>query len=113
MTKSTASQAKVGVSTLIDERADLLVSVSRAIHAHPELNYHEVFAHDLLTRTLHDRGLVVQHSAYGVATAFEAVAGGSGPEVLVLLEYDALPGIGHGCGHNVIAAAGLGAAITL
>ncbi len=111
MTKSTASQAKAGVSALIDERADLLVSVSRAIHAHPELNYHEVFAHDLLTRTLHDQGLVVQQSAYGVATAFEAVAGGSGPEVLVLLEYDALPGIGHGCGHNVIAAAGLGAGL--
>lgn len=111
MTKSTASEAKAGVSALIDERTDLLVSVSRAIHAHPELNYHEVFAHDLLTRTLHDQGLVVQQSAYGVATAFEAVAGGSGPEVLVLLEYDALPGIGHGCGHNVIAAAGLGAGL--
>lgn len=49
--------------------------------------------------------------AYGIPTAFEATFGDSGPEVLVLLEYDALPGIGHGCGHNVIAAAGLGAGL--
>ena len=61
---------------------------------------------------LAEQGLEVTPHAYGVDTAFEAVVGDpNAPEVLVLLEYDALPGIGHGCGHNVIAAAGLGAGL--
>ena len=96
----------------VDNLADQLISVSRDIHAHPELNYAEHYAHDLLTGVLESHGLNVTRHAYGVDTAFEAVVGEPGsPEVLVLLEYDALPGIGHGCGHNVIAAAGLGAGL--
>ncbi|MDA2966456.1 MAG: M20 family metallopeptidase [Actinomycetota bacterium] len=96
----------------VDNFADRLIAVSRNIHAHPELNYAEHYAHDLLTGVLAEQGLEVTRHAYGVDTAFEAVVGDAGaPEVLVLLEYDALPGIGHGCGHNVIAAAGLGAGL--
>ncbi len=96
----------------VDNFADRLIAVSRDIHAHPELNYAEHYAHDLLTGVLAEQGLEVTRHAYGVDTAFEAVVGDAGaPEVLVLLEYDALPGIGHGCGHNVIAAAGLGAGL--
>ncbi|KGA12949.1 MAG: hypothetical protein GM46_0080 [actinobacterium acAcidi] len=96
----------------VDNLADRLIAVSRDIHAHPELNYAEHYAHDLLTGVLAEQGLEVTRHAYGVDTAFEAVVGDAGaPEVLVLLEYDALPGIGHGCGHNVIAAAGLGAGL--
>jgi amidohydrolase len=96
----------------VDNFADRLIAVSRDIHAHPELNYAEHYAHDLLTGVLAEQGLEVTRHAYGVDTAFEAVVGDTGaPEVLVLLEYDALPGIGHGCGHNVIAAAGLGAGL--
>ena len=96
----------------VDNLADRLIAVSRDIHAHPELNYAEHYAHDLLAGVLVEQGLEVTRHAYGVDTAFEAVVGDAGaPEVLVLLEYDALPGIGHGCGHNVIAAAGLGAGL--
>jgi amidohydrolase len=96
----------------VDNLADRLIAVSRDIHAHPELNYAEHYAHDLLTSVLTEYGLDVTPHAYGVNTAFEAVVGDpNAPEVLVLLEYDALPGIGHGCGHNVIAAAGLGAGL--
>ena len=96
----------------VDNLADRLIAVSRDIHAHPELNYAEHYAHDLLTGVLAEQGIEVTRHAYGVGTAFEAVVGDAGaPEVLVLLEYDALPGIGHGCGHNVIAAAGLGAGL--
>src|SRR5690606_23325153 len=69
------------------------------------------FAHDLLTRILEDEGLAVDRGAYGLDTAFAARAGSDGPLVAVLCEYDALPGIGHACGHNVIAAAGLGAGL--
>jgi amidohydrolase len=95
----------------VDRRAEVLIDVSHQIHAHPELNYEEQFAHDLLTSVLEGEGLKVERSARGIATAFEARAGASGPTIAVLCEYDALPGIGHACGHNVIAAAGLGAGL--
>jgi amidohydrolase len=97
----------------IDRWADRLVDVSHQIHAHPELNFEEVFAHDLLTSVLDDAGLGPTRHAYGVATAFESVVGERGPDVAVLSEYDALPGIGHACGHNVIATSGLGAGLAL
>jgi amidohydrolase len=108
---SALEQAKQRLSEEIDRRADVLVDVSRQIHAHPELNYEEHFAHDLLTDVLAGEGLAVTRKARGVDTAFEATAGKDGPTIAVLCEYDALPGIGHACGHNVIAAAGLGAGL--
>ncbi|MCB1000079.1 MAG: M20 family metallopeptidase [Acidimicrobiales bacterium] len=95
----------------VDRLADRLIDASHQIHAHPELNYQEVFAHDLLTGVLDDLGHAPTRHAYGVDTAFEARAGEAGPEIAVLCEYDALPGIGHACGHNVIATAGLGAGL--
>ncbi len=95
----------------VDRLADLLIGISHEIHAHPETNYEEHFAHELLTRTLQAAGCAVTPHAYGLPTAFEATLGTEGPEVIICLEYDALPGIGHGCGHNIIAAAGLGAAL--
>jgi amidohydrolase len=105
------SEAKARLAAEIDKRADLLVDVSHQIHANPELCFEERFAHDLLTGVLEGEGLAVVRSARGVATAFEAAAGSVGPRVAVVCEYDALPGIGHACGHNVIAAAGLGAGL--
>jgi amidohydrolase len=105
------SDAKARLAAEVDRRHDVLVDLSRQIHAHPELGYEERLAHDLLTGVLEDEGLRVTRSARGIATAFEAHAGSSGPTVAVLCEYDALPAIGHACGHNVIAAAGLGAGV--
>ena len=102
---------KTDVINEIDRISELLIDVSHQIHSHPELNYQEHFAHELLTRVLESTGFSVTRHAYGLQTAFEATLGSTGPEVLILLEYDALPGIGHGCGHNIIAAAGLGAAL--
>ncbi|HZB71457.1 MAG TPA: amidohydrolase [Acidimicrobiales bacterium] len=95
----------------VDALAGELVDTSRAIHAHPELGFEEHHAHDLLTAALERHGLDVTRGAYGLDTAFEATAGTEGPVVVVCCEYDALPGIGHACGHNVIAAAGLGAGL--
>lgn len=106
-----ADAAKSAIIDDIGAMADRLIDVSRSIHARPELNFEEHFAHDLLCDVLEAAGLPVTRHAYGVGTAFEATAGTEGPEILVLLEYDALPGIGHGCGHNIIAAAGLGAGL--
>jgi amidohydrolase len=102
---------KARLAEEVDRRAELLVEVSHRIHAHPELLYEERFAHDLLTEVLEDEGLAVTRSARGIATAFEARAGSDGRTVAVMCEYDALPGIGHACGHNVIAASGLGAGL--
>lgn len=95
----------------VDRRADLLVDVSHQIFEHPELCFEERFAHDLICDVMESEGLSVVRHAHGLDTAFVAHAGSSGPTVAVLCEYDALPGIGHACGHNVIAAAGLGAGL--
>ncbi|MFF2522641.1 M20 family metallopeptidase [Streptomyces liangshanensis] len=88
--------------------------VSRSIHARPELKFAEHHAQDVLTGWLAESGFVVRAPAGGLDTAFVAVhegGGGAGPCVAVLVEYDALPGVGHGCGHNLIAAGGAAAAI--
>lgn len=108
------TEAKRRVCDEIDRLGPELLDVSHRIHARPELCFEEHHAHDLLTGVLADHGLAVQRRAYGVDTAFEARAGsGDGPLVAVVCEYDALPGIGHACGHNIIAASGLGAGLAL
>jgi amidohydrolase len=96
----------------IDSVAQTLVEVSHDIHAHPEQNFNEVFASELLVRTANEWGLTTESHMYGCDTGFAGDIG-SGATVCIMSEYDALPDIGHGCGHNVIAAAGLGAAIGL
>lgn len=107
------AELKAQVCADIDRRAQDLITASHEIHDHPELNFEEHFAHDLLTRMIDEADLPVTRGAYGLPTAFETKVGSVGAEVAVLCEYDALPGIGHACGHNVIAAAGLGAGLAL
>ncbi|MCB1004289.1 MAG: M20 family metallopeptidase [Acidimicrobiales bacterium] len=103
--------AKRRVVEEVDRRADLLVDASHQLHAHPELAFEEHFAHELLTGILEADGLPVERHAYGLETAFAARSGREGPNVAVLCEYDALPGVGHACGHNIIGTAGLGAGL--
>lgn len=91
--------------------ADELLAVSHRIHTTPELAFEERHAHDLLCDALDAAGFAVQRHAAGLDTAFVARAGRSGPTVAVFCEYDALPEIGHACGHNIIAAIGLGAGL--
>ena len=106
------AEAKRRVCAEVDRLAPVLLDVSHRIHARPELGFQEHFAHDLLSDVLAEHGLDVQRRAYGLDTAFEARTGsGAGPVASVVCEYDALPGIGHACGHNIIAAAGLGAGL--
>jgi amidohydrolase len=95
----------------VDRLADVLLEASHSIHEHPELAFEERHAHDVLTDILEGEGLDVERSAYGLETGFAARAGTSGPTIAVLCEYDALPGIGHACGHNIIGTAGLGAGL--
>ncbi len=108
-----ADRLKEQVCAAVDAMAASLIEASHAIHAHPELNFAEHYAHDLLCDTIRAAGLDVTPHAFGVDTAFDAAAGHTGPTVAVLCEYDALPGIGHACGHNIIATAGLGAGLAL
>ncbi len=104
-------EAKARVIAEVDRRAESLIDASHQIHARPELAFEETFAHSLLTDLLEADGLAPERGAFGLPTAFAASAGTTGPTVAVMCEYDALPGIGHACGHNIIATAGLGAGL--
>lgn len=107
---SVAETLKRRVCERVDEIGPRLVEVSRAIHANPELNYEERRASRWLSELGNELGLRNDLGVCGLETAFMGETG-SGPVVGFVCEYDALPGLGHGCGHNVIAAAGLGAAV--
>ena len=96
----------------VDARAERLWEVALALHADPEYGFEEHRAVRLLSGELEREGFTVQRELAGLPTAFAARAGTvRRPAVALLLEYDALPGLGHACGHNLIAAAGLGAAL--
>lgn len=99
----------------IDQLADELLAVSHGIHANPELAFKEHDACALLASTARRLDLPVDTGVYSLETSFEGrIEGGKpGPTVAILAEYDALPGIGHACGHNLIATAALGAALGL
>ncbi|MEE8346563.1 MAG: M20 family metallopeptidase [Dehalococcoidia bacterium] len=103
------TRAKEGVAAAADE----LIDVSRRIHAKPELAMEEREAAALLADRLEEHGFQVERSALGLETAFRASWGEGPVTIAYICEYDALPEIGHACGHNLIAAAGLGAAYGL
>ena len=105
--------AKAQACAVVDELAGDLVAVSHQLHAHPELSWHEQRSAAMLAGALDRGGLRTETSAYGLPTSFAGRAGAGGPLVVICCEYDALPGLGHACGHNVIAAAGLGAGLAL
>ena len=105
---------KERISEAVDRLADDLEALSRRIHDHPELAYQEVQAARWLSDYLAGQGFEVERGVAGVDTAFRAtVETGAGPTIAILCEYDALPSIGHACGHNVIATSGAGAGAAL
>jgi len=108
-------ELKSKVAQMVDRLADELEALSHRIHANPELCFQEEKAHAWLTEFLEVKGCQVARGAGGLPTAFSATIPGSGrgPTIAILAEYDALPKIGHACGHNVIAAAGAGAGAAL
>src|SRR2546427_12825409 len=99
----------------IDDSADELIDLARRIHSNPEIAFQEVSASRWLADALEQHGFVVQRGIADLPTAFraEVAAGPGGPGVAFLAEYDALPEIGHACGHNLICTAALGAGIGL
>ncbi|WP_431963756.1 amidohydrolase [Actinacidiphila sp. bgisy160] len=107
-------QVYARVAEQLAARAGPLWEVALTLHGDPEPAFEEVRATHLLAGHLEREGFSVQRGVAGLPTAFVAGAGdGGGPRVALLLEYDALPGLGHACGHNLIAAAGLGAGLAL
>jgi amidohydrolase len=103
--------AKARVTQAVDRLADDLERISHQIHASPELAFKEEKAAAWLTEFLERRGAQVERGVGGLPTAFRATipGRGPGPTIAIMAEYDALPNIGHACGHNVIATAGAGA----
>ena len=97
------------VSAAVTDRAEELIALSHEIHANPELGFGEHAAVATVARVLEAAGHAPEIGAFGLPTALRAVAGQGGPRVAILAEYDALPDIGHACGHNVICATAVGA----
>ena len=102
-----------GITVDIDARADELHRISHEIWLHPEVGYQERFAAHELTGYLEQAGFAVERGVLGMDTAFVAHAG-SGPITIgIVAEYDALPELGHACGHNLFCTAAVGAADAL
>ena len=105
------TDAKEAARAAVDASRDELTALSRRIHANPELGYEEEQASAWLEETLDAAGFTVEAGICGLPTAFRATKGSGPLHIVACAEYDALPGIGHACGHNVIAASAVGAGI--
>ena len=110
---ATTLAAKQQARTTIASAGDRLIELSRMIHAHPEIGFEEEQASTWCAEVLADGGYSVERGICGLATAFAASAGTGPLTVAICAEYDALPEIGHACGHNVIASSAVGAALGL
>jgi amidohydrolase len=106
---------KARTTAAVDDLQGDLIALSHRIHAHPETAFKEEQAATWLCDMLRQNGLSVETGIGGLPTAFRATAssGAGGPTVAILGEYDALPEIGHGCGHNIMGTAAVGAGIAL
>src|SRR5437588_1813840 len=108
-----STDPKTNCRSAVERYADTLVGLSRGIHAEPELAFAEHRSAAKIADLVEREGFEIRRGVADLDTAFTATYG-SGPLVVALCaEYDALPGIGHACGHNVIAAAATGAGLAL
>lgn len=108
-------EMKERIQTKLSEIRSELESINQFLYDFPEEGYQEFKACKILSDTLEKHGFTVERGIYEIETAFRGTYNGKkeGPNVAFLCEYDALPEIGHGCGHNIIASIGVGAAIAL
>ena len=110
-------EMKARLAAAVEAHRDEIVQLSHRIHAHPEVAFEEQHAAAWVAEAVARHGYAVEHPAGRLPTAVRGVLrggrGGAGPRIGILAEYDALPGLGHGCGHNTMAASGVGAAIAL
>ena len=105
--------SKQAARARLDQARAALTALSHRIHAHPELGFEEQQACSWLVEMLDDAGFEVQTGVCELPTAFIAKAGSGPLNIGIMAEYDSLPGIGHACGHNLIAAMATGAAMAL
>jgi amidohydrolase len=103
--------AKESAQQQIENNRDALIALSHRIHANPELGFEEVKASAWLAEILSDGGFSVETGVCDLPTAFIAKAGSGPLHIGICAEYDALPGVGHACGHNIIAAMAVGAGL--
>jgi len=115
MDERAIAETKLAVREAIDQWRPKLIELSEKIHRHPELKFEEYRASQWLAETAEAAGFRVEKPIGGLETAFRASLSGlaGGPTVVFLAEYDALPKLGHACGHNLIGTASLGAALGL
>jgi amidohydrolase len=111
------ADAKALLAAAVEANRAEILDLSHRIHANPEPAFEEVKAATWIAAILAQHGFEVEHPAGRLATAIRATRPGGregpGPRIGILAEYDALPGLGHGCGHNTMAASGVGAALAL
>jgi amidohydrolase len=105
--------AKEAAARVIERRLADLVALSHSVHSTPELCFDEVSSSHSVAEALRAGGLDVTEGVYDLPTALESRAGSGDLVVAVCAEYDALPGVGHACGHNIIAASAVGAGLAL
>lgn len=103
------------INSAVDELSGKLKELAKFIHSHPEFGFEENQSSKAVADFLEAEGFAVKHGVSGMKTALIASYGDAskGPRVATLAEYDALPGLGHGCGHNLIAASACGAAAAI
>ncbi len=104
---------KERASKRIEKNREKIINISQKIHENPELGHQEYKASKILVDELENHDYTIEYGVAGMETAFIARKGKGSPKIGILAEYDALPGIGHACGHNLIATSALGAAIGL
>ena len=104
-------ELKTKVKDIVESQRRQLIQLSLNIHANPELGFQEEKASTWLINYLKDNSFHVEEEIAGLPTAFRATYGQGNPRIAILAEYDALPKVGHGCGHNIIAASAVGAGI--
>ena len=113
MDDTTLADNKARIRREVDALHPRLIAIARDLHAHPEILFEERHAAEILTGELEEHGFEVERGVAGLETAFVATYGSGAPVVGILAEYDALPGLGHACGHNLIATWAVGAGIAL
>ncbi|MFB6717903.1 MULTISPECIES: M20 family metallopeptidase [unclassified Streptomyces] len=107
------SRLKADTSTGVSGWQDRVFKLARALHARPEVAFQETESAAAITELLTEGGFTVEHGTGGLPTAFTATMGSGELTVALCVEYDALPEVGHACGHNLIAGASVAAALAL
>lgn len=115
MNNPNTTYLKARVQDFVNEHSDQLITISQTLHANPEVAFEEYESMALLSGTAEGEGFTVERSVAELETAFVAISNGQadGPTIAFIAEYDALPGLGHACGHNIIGTAATGAALAV